>query len=251
MNSATAGVWSFISHINHSCISNIRRSFIGDMQIIRATRELEAGTELLGWYDLPQRLESYEEAQKRLCGWDFTCDCALCLDRKAMPEKVFLKQISLSKEFDQFMGIGTQAMDLFKAERTLGQLNETYSAGAREPGAVRLELWDAYLILGHTLNAFGRQSEAIEMVLRGLEALRFVISAHPRRSVTKSSRPELCIRQWGMASTFLVDAFQILHRAYKKLAPENSKAARSYMEVAYSMVVGERDTFLETYPEIA
>lgn len=220
------------------------------MQIIRATRDLEAGAELLGWYNLPQRFESYEDAQKRLSGWGFTCNCALCLDRMTTAEKVFEKRASLSKELDLAMGQGTQAMGAAKAKRTLDQLNETYSAGAREPGAVRLELWNTYYVLGHILNDFGRPSEAIEMILTGLEALGFIISAHPRASVTKSSRSELRIRQWGMASTFLVDAFQILHLAYKKIAPENSKAARNYMEDAYSMVVGEKDTFLETYPDL-
>jgi len=45
--SKASGIWIISSYINHSCISNCRRSFIGDMQIIRATQDLHADTELV------------------------------------------------------------------------------------------------------------------------------------------------------------------------------------------------------------
>jgi SET domain-containing protein len=43
----SCGVWPLASYINHSCFSNVRRSFIGDMMIVRATQDLRANTELL------------------------------------------------------------------------------------------------------------------------------------------------------------------------------------------------------------
>lgn len=57
----TSGIWMLISHINHICMSNCRRSLIGDMQIVRATKDLEAGTELVLWYQKPRQFQSYDE----------------------------------------------------------------------------------------------------------------------------------------------------------------------------------------------
>ncbi|KFY88611.1 hypothetical protein V500_06244 [Pseudogymnoascus sp. VKM F-4518 (FW-2643)] len=51
----STGIWIQASYINHSCTSNARRSFIGDMMIVRATRDLKKGTELSFWYHCPSR----------------------------------------------------------------------------------------------------------------------------------------------------------------------------------------------------
>ncbi|KAK0506844.1 hypothetical protein JMJ35_010733 [Cladonia borealis] len=45
----TCGIFIKASYINHSCYSNARRSFIGDIQIVRATRNIPAGSEIVFW----------------------------------------------------------------------------------------------------------------------------------------------------------------------------------------------------------
>lgn len=251
----TTGVWTVISHINHSCISNAKNSFIGDMQIVRATRNLDAGTELLISYKGPEDYETYDEAQKRLSGWGFTCDCILCLDRKAtpQPEEVLLKRKSLWADFFRYMEIGIKQRNLTKAQRFLDRLDQTYSSAAKKPGAFRLEAWEFCLTLGDMLVCMRNHVEAIEVTLRGLEAIGFVISANPRTGsdVTKSSKAVFRIIQWGLAMPFSISAFRILHLAYKIIAPENAPLARVNMEIAYRIWVGESDTFLDTYPEMA
>lgn len=232
-------------------MSNTRRSFIGDMQIVRATRDLEAGSELFFWYQSPHEFDSYDEAQKRLDNWGFNCDCALCLERKTTPKSVLLKRTSLWEDLKRFMGSDTQAINIPKAQRTLDKINQTYSTAARDPGGIRLELWDPCFALGRVLLATERAPEAIEMTLKGLEALGFVISASLPGVDPKSSKPELHIRQWGIANPFSVNAFLTLHEAYKRITPQLSAVARIYMEVAYSMVMGEKETILDTFPEIA
>lgn len=244
-NDRSIGIWSFISHINHSCISNVGRSFLGDMQIIRATRDIEAGADLLISYRPALPFEFYDDAKERLGGWGFVCDCALCLDRKTTPKKVLLERKLLSNEILPPMGSRNGASNIAKAQKALDRLNQTYSAPAREPGAIRMELWRHYHLLGQTI---AKPSEAIEMFLRGLEALGFIISARPRRGVAKSSKPELRVTQWGQATWTSVEAFWALNMAYKSIAPQNSAAAREYLELAYAMFVGEKDTVLDTYP---
>ncbi|KAH8753102.1 hypothetical protein F5883DRAFT_691147 [Diaporthe sp. PMI_573] len=240
----TSGVWAVMSHMNHSCISNVRNTFIGDMQIVRATRDFESGAEVFISYKEPKNFESYDDAQKRFSGWNFTCDCALCLTRKATSDQMLQKRRSLAKEFSQFTRNGIQGFDFVAAQRTLDRLNKTYTATEKEPGTVRFELWEPRHVLGALYTETGRPFEAVEEILKGLEALGFIISASPRRGVTKSSKPELRIIQWGLGHSFPVDAFRLLLRSYKTIAPENVPAARRYMETAYTIFVGEKERSL-------
>ncbi|KAK7703465.1 hypothetical protein SLS64_009135 [Diaporthe eres] len=204
---SNVGVWHLISHINYSCISNTSRSFIGDMQIVRATRDLEKGSELFMSYQASFDVDSYEEAR---------------------------------------------LMDIPNAqlEKMLESLEQTYSDTAKMSGGLRLELCVSYFTFGSELLAVEKPSEAIEVILKGLEALGFVISASPPRGGPKSSEPELLIKQWGMTYQPTVDAFIALHRAYKRVAPELSVVARTYAAVAYTMVMGEKETIVDSFPDM-
>lgn len=246
---STTGVWPFISHINHLCISNSMRSFIGDMQLIRATKDLEAGTEVYTWYCEVKRFESYDQMQEHLSPWGFTCDCALCLDRRVTTEEVLDKRVLLAEELAGLLTGKATMSKIRNAQRVLDRMAETYSPAAKEPGGVRLELWHPYFAQASVLRK-RKPSEAIEMILRGLGTLGFVISAHAPGDVAKSPKPELSITQWGLAYTYCVDAFRLLHLAYKTVSPENSERAREYMETAYAMLVGEKETIRDIYPEL-
>ncbi|KAH0424062.1 SET domain-containing protein, partial [Aureobasidium melanogenum] len=65
------------SYMNHSCVENTFRSFIGDMIFIRAINDMSAGTELTTSY---WPATTYEpERRSILCkDWDFDCECPLC-----------------------------------------------------------------------------------------------------------------------------------------------------------------------------
>lgn len=243
----SAGVWCLISHMNHSCISNTSRSFIGDMQIVRATRDIEDGSELFTCYMLSYDLDSYEKAQDRLRRWGFTCHCALCLDRNVTPKRVRTQRESLLLNFAKLMMEDRTRPDIPNAQKTLEILEQTYS-----PTAIRREASIPYFALGAALLTMDKPSEAIEMTLKGLEALGFVISASPPRRRPKSSKPRLRIKQWGMAVAYSANAFLILHRAYKKVAPELklSVVARDYLVVAYTMNLGEKTTIRDSIPDL-
>lgn len=49
----SCGIWINASYINHSCINNCHRTFIGDVMIVRATKDLKANTELRFCYQPP------------------------------------------------------------------------------------------------------------------------------------------------------------------------------------------------------
>ncbi|SPO01999.1 related to TPR domain protein [Cephalotrichum gorgonifer] len=75
-NHTTSGIWVLASRINHSCLSNCSRSSIGDMQIVRAMMDLDAGTDLFT-YRRPGFMESHADVQRDLMKWGFQCRCDL------------------------------------------------------------------------------------------------------------------------------------------------------------------------------
>jgi hypothetical protein len=221
------------------------------MQIVRAAKDLDEGTELFFWYQVPSEYESYDETQKHFESWGFRCTCALCVDRKSMSETTIAKRKALRKDLQRAMGHDTQTMNASRALQVLRQLEQTYSAAAMKPGAVRLELWDPYFALGQAFLAMKNgYLDAAETTLKGFEALGYIITACPRRGTAKSKPAKLEIEQWGLANDFAVVSFLHLAQAYIELAPALSRRAQSFAETAYVIVVGEKETFLDTYPTL-
>jgi tetratricopeptide (TPR) repeat protein len=73
----SAGLWTKAARINHSCVPNTDKEFIGDMILIRAKRPIAAGEELLLSYI--DETSSYRARQEALaCTWGFECHCGLC-----------------------------------------------------------------------------------------------------------------------------------------------------------------------------
>lgn len=144
------------------------------------------------------------------------------------------------------------AREVKKLKKVLKQLDATYSAEERAPGAVRLELLSAYVALGEAMRVKGDCAEAIEWTVKGLETLGFILTACPPRTTQESGGPGFHVQQWGsVVGEGVVAAFVILFRAYRVVAPELSVVVKEYTETAYSMAVGEKETILEVHPELA
>lgn len=246
----TCGVYPLIGHINHACIKNIQRSFIGDVQIVRAARDMEAGTELFFWYNPPVEYMSHAEMQAGLANWGFQCQCALCLAKKSWSPRAIRTRQDLRRELEGAMskpGMGN-------ARQLLNRMEATYSAAEREPGAVRLELWDPCIALGALLLQNKNPAEAVEVTLQGLEALGFIIVAVPPRKKRPGSdgpQNELSVKQWGLPVDYTPAAFYTLFKAYKQLCPQLVERAKEYARTAFSIVVGDLSTVGDLYPELA
>ncbi|KAJ3161492.1 hypothetical protein HDU86_007274 [Geranomyces michiganensis] len=66
------GIWLHAAYMNHSCVPNSRRTFIGDMMIIRASRDIRAGEELtMSYYHDPKM--AYKDLKQKLSQWHFEC----------------------------------------------------------------------------------------------------------------------------------------------------------------------------------
>jgi hypothetical protein len=71
------GFWIHTSYINHSCLPNSVRTFLGDLLLVRATRDVLAGEEITAQYVTPD-LTFGNRQQKYKVTWGFECDCRLC-----------------------------------------------------------------------------------------------------------------------------------------------------------------------------
>lgn len=241
----TCGIWLLASRINHSCAGNCRRSFIGDMQLVRATTDIPAGTELFFPYRHSKPMESYEEVQNGLQTWGFTCDCKLCADSKATPGHLLNKRKVLNTLLKKVLN-SPGSVNAGKARAVLERMGETYPSPSTSP--VRLELWDPYFALGEHLRLSRRLADAVEMFVKGFEALGFSITARLSHGHTKA---EFKVERWGLVNDMVPWAFRRLLEVYKERGPENSGRIRQYVEVSYSMVVGEGVTMAGIFPGLA
>jgi hypothetical protein len=80
------GFWIHASYLNHSCLPNSVRTFLGDVLFLRATHDISAGEEITSQYVAPELI--LEDRQQKYKGsWGFECDCHLCqTDRDAGAE---------------------------------------------------------------------------------------------------------------------------------------------------------------------
>ncbi|KAI5465125.1 hypothetical protein BGZ63DRAFT_412505 [Mariannaea sp. PMI_226] len=241
----TCGIWLLASRINHSCVGNCRRSFIGDVQIVRGTKYLPEGTELFFSYRTSTSLESYETTQKQLSNWGFECDCQLCRDKKATP-KLNLKRLNmLFKDLEDAFG-GPSGTNVSQVRRLLKKLEENYHG--REAKRVRMELWDPYFSLGAHLLSANQPGEAIKAIVKGLETLGYGIALQLPNGDVKLA--QLDVKEWGRVNDFVPWAFVNLFKACRQLAPELCSSVRQYAEISYSMVVGEKESILDLFPEL-
>jgi hypothetical protein len=90
----SCGIWTQASYINHSCTSNACRAFIGDLMIVRASHDLEPGTEITFCYHSLFNSD-VKALQKKLDHWGFVCDCALCLDFRKTKAAVIMDRQKL------------------------------------------------------------------------------------------------------------------------------------------------------------
>lgn len=170
----SCGIWPTASYINHCCYSNARRSFIGDMMIVRATQDLAPETEVTFWYQ-PPIPSGYRERQKKLLQkWDFTCDCAICQDDEKSGENVQAARKSLRDDFLRRLAKVDQTA-VAKAETILAAMEATYQRPAHE--VPRLSLRDMQLVLARASWKGLQPVKTVELALGALQSLGYETTA--------------------------------------------------------------------------
>ncbi|KAH6614619.1 tetratricopeptide [Chaetomium sp. MPI-SDFR-AT-0129] len=128
----SAGFWPYAALINHSCVPNTQREFVGDLMVIRATKPIAKGVEIVHSYD---ESGDYAERQEALLTmWGFECTCVLCEAEKGDEEGLREKRGKLAREADELLkGVaqgageaGNKRLVMAKARRLVAALEETY-----------------------------------------------------------------------------------------------------------------------------
>ena len=89
------GLWMRAAYINHSCIPNCARSFIGDITILRAICDIPTGPEITHQYTALEASYSARQEQFQR-NWQFECDCTLCAAEKKSPEAMHKQRKDLA-----------------------------------------------------------------------------------------------------------------------------------------------------------
>jgi hypothetical protein len=239
----SSGVWSMASYINHSCLSNARRSFIGDMMTVRASRDLPPNTEITFWYKSPMTRDP-KESPVNLQHWGFKCDCLLCQDTRSASRSVLSNRNRISSDLRRLFK--TSKMNLRKIEDKISTLASTYCRPASE--VPRLALDSPYLSLAAIYASSRNHKKAVEFGLMCLESLGFVVKGG---KIPHVSEVPLVVQKWGLMTDGVVGCWMILCSSYQELAPILASQAEEYARVSYRICVGEDETFDRTYSRLS
>ena len=235
----TTGIFIKASHFNHSCYTNARRSFIGDMIIVRATRDIPADSELFLWYAPPQSGRTWEMAQEKLQSWGFQCSCVLCQQDQKTTKRTRARRHALLEDLKAAILVPAGG-GVLETERLLPVIEKTYSAPAED--VPRLELRDPYFLLTRMYAFEDRPQDVIRTGFRFLSCLGFVITHGSSDSPNSSCE----VLQWGLLENEGVEIWMHLWAAYGKVAPHLCGRLEEYARISYKICLGEDETFAET-----
>ncbi|KAJ4353827.1 uncharacterized protein N0V89_005557 [Didymosphaeria variabile] len=125
---ASTGLCTWAAYINHSCVPNTSKDFVGDLMVLRATRALNVGEEVFFSYD---QNPDYEARQAALMTtWGFECNCPLCAAEKADDPTVRKKRAELADQSEEFVRrehwAEAKRLTIRSAERLAKAIDETY-----------------------------------------------------------------------------------------------------------------------------
>jgi tetratricopeptide (TPR) repeat protein len=160
----STGVWITASFVNHDCIGNSQRSFIGDMMSIRATKDIAKDEEILMRYK--NQTDDYDDFQKTLLqSWGFRCKCSLCVAESKTSGQQRKHRLGLVKKAREFLdandldGVKPPLKSLVtQAEKLWKRLDQSYDSAIFIRGLPRLGLHDLahWLCMAHLLSRAGK-----------------------------------------------------------------------------------------------
>lgn len=210
--------------------------------IVRASQDMEPGTEITFWYKAPESV-SGKELDQKFKTWGFVCGCSMCLDARVTGAAVFTKRHTLIGDLKQvFDSAARPRIKIAKIERLLDALNETYTQAAEK--VPRLLPWDPQMLLTRTYAAENNKGKTMESAVKVLTSLGFVAVG------ADSSQTRFAIVKWGMLVDLLVELFLHVRDAFTAMGAQvDSERAKEYAKTTYRVLVGEDVSFDATYSQ--
>ncbi|KAF3065169.1 hypothetical protein GL218_02707 [Daldinia childiae] len=128
VSNASTGLWIWAAYINHSCVANAKKEYVGDLMVLRATRPIAAGEEIFHSYDESSDFDARQAAL--MTTWGFECSCPLCTAEKTDTPAVRKKRRDLADDADEFVStehyLDAKRLTISKAKRLVKAIDDTY-----------------------------------------------------------------------------------------------------------------------------
>lgn len=155
------GIWRLASFSNHSCIPNANRYFLGDLMVMRTTKDIAAGDEIFNSYITPQ---GYAKTNTFLAQtWHFVCTCPLCQAEKQVGLEKMQRRTQLLTELTEKRFHSTE--DLLNLIQLVG---ETFDSASKLP---RFEIYALYGALYSNYRAEDDHIRAADSLMDLIEML--------------------------------------------------------------------------------
>ena len=244
----SVGVWITASYCNHACDGNAHRSFIGDMMIVHAGRNIGKSEEITMAYRAPEpnNKKTIEHLQK---AWGFHCDCVICVAEGKTPVDQRKERQKLLEEVSSLLSAHKQTLQYFpnratisKAEKLYGLLEGTYDKRVFQD-VPRLGLVDIGIWLCQAFSTSSTPQKAINIAIRVLQDLGFDITIRGT---------SVAVNRRGVVNTEAVDA--AVYASHSHLYLKNNQTAKQLEDLAkemYRTLHGELRGFKDRYEKAA
>ncbi|KAK3723647.1 hypothetical protein LTR37_001528 [Vermiconidia calcicola] len=176
-----SAVWITASYINHACVANVVQAFFGDVMVIRATKTIDRGDEILMPYCTPDP-DHHTNQAKHFGVWQFECNCGLCIAESTLSRKQYDTRRKFIQAVDTFVQTHPLkelthdkiATAVSEAEQLYSQMIATYPEADFKNmprlGLVELSQWLclSYSTMRGSGMAAGNLVEAAIRILRNL-----------------------------------------------------------------------------------
>ncbi|KAF2748563.1 hypothetical protein M011DRAFT_457853 [Sporormia fimetaria CBS 119925] len=192
-----------------TCINTVSYTYIGDMIMVRAAKDMDSGTEIT----IKHKETREGDVDKRMASWGFLCDCGICEDERATDATVMSHRQAVNAE------LGT----MLTGPRPLNGADEV----------PRVLLWDPCYQLASTFFKQEKYRECLPAVAKTLASLGFVVRG------LSSSSPDghFTIKKWGCITVHVIPLFIWTRNAFAYMV--HLKDAGNIYRVI-SAAVGER-----------
>lgn len=235
----STGLWIHIANANHACLANAVRSFIGDLIILRAAKDIKIGEEITISYQNPAPL--LEDRQRVLVSsWGFRCDCLLCTSEASLGVKMqtLAEHVETSMAFmgdrnlDDVLATNSELVAM--AEIVAEDLKEVYADNLRHrlPCLGMVDVWQW---LSQTYCQDRNSTQLVRTATNTLESYGYWITAQEFSISIDSTH--------GIPAIGVVDALMYLSLAAEakqkaELSQEFKAWARKIYEIVNGSMVG-------------
>jgi len=236
-----SGLWIMPSYINHSCWPNSVRSFLGNLLIVRAARDIPEGEEITINYIENQ--SGLQERQKAFYSeWGFNCKCALCEIETAEPQEVQDRRQELVEKALKFNVYFKQSVKKTNSGITplitlIKGIEATYAKPEFFHPRVRLlsptNLLQAFLVRAE------RPADVFFLAKQALNGLGFKIT---------TKKGKVVIERYGYMCYLVMKLF--VHVITAGAMAGDLLTAILWKDIAvkvYEVLAGERESFFDAY----